>query len=427
MVPSRGQPAGSDERRGNHPRRPSRPPFVGNRRRVLFVVFTTLLIDFAGFSILIPVLPLYADRLGANAFQIGLLLTVYALAQLLFLPAWGWFSDRYGRRPVILASLLGTVGAYAFLAFAGSLAGLYAARILAGFFAASLGTAQAVVTDVTPAEDRSRGMGQVGAAIGVGFVIGPAMGGMLHAVDERLPFTAVALVAALNLAVAWRGLPETHPELDPKARPGWGALQRSLVPTPIRLLSAVHDRRIALYLYLFFHIFSAFAALEGVFAIFAGHKFGASVWQIGLVFAWIGIFVVLTQGFLVGRLARRFSESALVVVGLFICAVGFAAIAWVPSFGWFYLLGPIVAAGNGLALPTFTSLYSQACATREAGELLGQSQAMATTGRVVGPVVAGLLMDAYFPGAPFVIAGLLLAVAFALFAGFRNLLVGDAA
>ncbi|MCZ6783188.1 MAG: MFS transporter [Proteobacteria bacterium] len=402
---------------------PSRDPSRLRSGRVQFIVFTTVLIDFAGFGILIPSLPLYADRLGASAVEIALLLTVYALAQLLFLPAWGWFSDRYGRRPVILVSLAGTIGAYILLSFAEGLPGLYMARILAGFFAASIGTAHAIVTDITSPDERTQGMGQVGAAIGVGFVIGPAFGGLLMAVDEQLPFYAVAAVAAVNLGVAWRGLPETRP---PAEAPNWAELRYSLVPTPIRLLSAVHDRRIGLYLYLFFHIFTAFAALEGVFPIFLGREFGATGWEIGLVFAWIGMFVVFSQGFLVGQLTRRFRESTLVAVGLFTCAVGLTAIAWAPSFGWFYVVGPIIAIGNGIAFPTFTSLYSQACAAGEAGELMGQSQAMATTGRVVGPIVAGLIMDHFFPGLSFVIAGLLLGTALVLFLSFRSLLVGEA-
>lgn len=410
------EPARRDDRR---PLQADVPPTKG----ILWIVFTTILIDFIGFSVLIPVLPLFAERLGATPVDVGLLLTVYALAQLLFLPAWGWFSDRVGRRPVILTSLFGTALSFVLLALAGSLATVYAARALAGFFAASIGTAQAVVTDVTPSSERARGMGLIGAAFGAGFVVGPMLGGLLAAVDERLPFYAVAALAAANCAAAWMRLPESRPPEAP--RPGYASLVRSLVPTPIRLAAAVHERRIGLYLYLFFHIFTAFSALEAMFTLYIAQRFGLGEWEAGKIFAWIGLFISLTQGFLVGRLAVRFSEVSLVIAGLVTTAAGLIAIAFVPSYSWFYVVGPLIAVGNGISFPSFTSLYSQACERDQAGELLGQSQSMVTTGRVVGPVWAGFAMGAIALEAPFVIAGLLMLGGCGIFAASRATLVGS--
>jgi MFS family permease len=158
-------------------------------RTTLGVVFATILIDFIGFSVLFPVLPLFAERLGATPFQVGLIVTLYALAQLVFLPVWGWISDRVGRRPVLLISLLGTTGSFLLLAAADSIGGIYLARALAGFFAASIGTAQAVVTDVTPPSERAGGMGIIGAAFGAGMVVGPMLGGSLaHIWGIKAPF-----------------------------------------------------------------------------------------------------------------------------------------------------------------------------------------------------------------------------------------------
>lgn len=418
MNPTDGEAPDSGPQKTNDPE-----PLTARRHRwVRFVVFTTILIDFAGFSLLMPILPLYADRLGASALEVALILSLYALSQLLFLPAWGWFSDRYGRRPVILLSLAGTIGAYVLLVFADTLSMVYVSRVLAGFFAASIGTAQAVVTDITSHEDRARGMGQVGAAVGVGLVIGPAMGGPLASIHESLPFYTVAAIAAVNFGLAWVLLPETRPpQLE---RPKWSDLLSSLVPTPLRLIATNHDRRIGLYLYLFFHIFTSIAALEGVFPLFLGREFEATEWEIGLIFAWLGVFIVLSQGFLVGLLADRFSEATLVMIGLFLCGVGLLGIPWVPSFGWFYLLAPVVAIGNGIAIPTFTSLFSKACEQRGTGELLGQSQAMATTGRVLGPLWAGYAMDRLLPGSAFVIAGLLLIAAMGIVAVALPTLLG---
>jgi multidrug resistance protein len=391
-------------------------------RALLLVVFTTILIDFVGFTVLIPVLPLYAERLGASGFQVALILTVYALAQLLFLPLWGWVSDRIGRRPVILTSLFGTVISFVVLAFADSIAMIYLARVLAGFFAASIGTAQAVVTDVTGPAERARGMGMIGAAFGAGMVLGPVLGGLTAAFDPKAPFYAIALLAGLNFALAWVRLPESRPRA--LRSPGWAELRQSLVPTPLRLLFAVHDRRIALFLYLFFHLFSAFAVLEALITLFAGKRFGAEPLDIGLLFMWIGAVLFVTQGLLLRRAVEWLGESRLVALGLVAMGAGLAALAFAPGFAWFYPVGSLIAFGNGITFPAFTSLYSKACAAENAGELLGQSQAMGTAGRIVGPALGGLVMDHLSLGAPFVIAGLLMIAALGLFHAFQGVLLG---
>lgn len=390
-------------------------------RTVLLVVFATILIDFIGFSVLIPVLPLFAERLGASPFQVALILTVYALAQLLFLPAWGWVSDRVGRRPVILISLFGTVCSFVLLAFADSIGMIYAARVLAGFFAASIGTAQAVVTDVTSPSERARGMGIIGAAFGAGMIVGPMLGGLSAELHEKAPFYAVALLATLNFVVAWFRLPESRP---PQRRsPDWSELRHSFVPTPVRLVMAVHDRRIGLFLYLFFQVFTAFAVLEALITLYMGDQYGATPLDVGLLFAWIGVVLVLTQGVLLRRLVNYAGETRLVVVGLTAMGVGLAAMAFVPSYGWFYAVGTVIAFGNGITFPSFTSLYSKACEAENAGELLGQGQAMATTGRIIGPTIGGLLMQHWFPSAPFLLAGAMMLLSLAMFGAFRRILV----
>jgi MFS family permease len=391
----------------------------------LGVVFTTILIDFIGFSVLFPVLPLFADRLGATPFEVGLILTLYALAQLLFLPAWGWVSDRLGRRPVILISLLGTAVSFVMLAAASSVEGIYVARALAGFFAASIGTAQAVVTDVTAPSERAGGMGLIGAAFGAGMIVGPVLGGALSAVHEQLPFHAIAVLSGGNFLVAWWALPESRP--PERSAPRWRELVRSLAPAPIRLVLAVHERRVGLFLYLFFHVFMAFAVLESMITLYMGHRFGADEVDAAFVFAWIGLFLALTQGVLLRRLVPTLGEFRLVLAGLCLMVIGLGAIAFVPTFGWLFLIGPVVAVGNGLAFPTFTSLFSKACASHQAGELLGQSQSMATTGRIVGPLWAGLAMERIGLGAPFAIAAGLMLAALVLIALARRILVDEEA
>lgn len=390
-------------------------------RSVLVVVFTTILIDFIGFSVLIPILPLFAQRLGATPLEVALLLAIYALAQLLFSPLWGWVSDRVGRRPVLLVSLFGTVCSFVVLAFADSIAALYAARLLAGFFAATIGAAQAVVTDVTRPEGRARGMAVIGAAFGAGMIVGPMLGGILSAFDEKLPFYAVAALAAANWALAFWRLPESRP---PALSPlGSFEFWRALVPTPLRLVAAVHERRVGLFLYLFFHLFTAFAVLESLITLYVGARFGATMLDVGLLFAWIGLVLVLTQGVALRRLVRRLDEPRLVVLGLAAMGIGLALLPALPGFGWFYAAGAVIAFGNGIAIPAFTSLFSKACRAERAGELMGESQAMATTGRIVGPVCGGLLMQSVSPGAPFFVAGAMMLAALALFQAARPILV----
>ena len=390
---------------------------------MLVVVFSTILIDFIGFSVLIPILPLFAERLGASPLEVALLLALYALAQLLFSPMWGWISDRIGRRPVILVSLFGTVASFLVLAFADSIGALYAARIVAGFFAATIGTAQAVVTDVTRPEDRARGMAVIGAAFGAGMIVGPMLGGFLSELGEKFPFYGVAALAAANGVLAWLRLPESRPA--GLSRPGGFEFWQSLVPTPLRLVAAVHERRIALFLYFFFHLFTAFAVLEALITLYVGRRFGASMLDVGLLFAWIGVVLVFTQAIALRRLARRFDEAQLVAAGLAAMGIGLAALPGLPAFHWFYAAGAVIAFGNGIAIPAFTSLYSKACRAERAGELMGQSQAMATTGRIVGPVCGGLLMQNVSAGAPFLVAGAMMLAALAMFQAARSLLVAS--
>ncbi len=410
------------------PSLPAPPAAAGARRRTLGLVFATILIDFVGFSVLIPVLPLYVARLGATSVEVGLILSLYAIAQLLFLPAWGWLSDRIGRRPVLLVSLAGTVVSFLLLAVAESVHAIYLARVLGGFFAASIGTAQAVVTDVTPPEERARGMGLIGAAFGLGFVLGNPIGGWLGAIDERLPFYTIAGLALVNLLLAIWLLPESKPPAPGPLR--WAGLARSLVPAPMRLLFALRrtsgergDRRIPLYLYLFFHMFTAFAALESMFSLYLNGRFGVGPLGVGLLFGYIGLFIALTQGVAVGRLAERFGEARLVIAGLVAMGIGLLGVAASPSYAVLFAIGPLVALGNGIAFPTFTSLFSRACHAEKAGEFLGESQSMATAGRIVGPLWAGLAFGEISLAAPFWIAGLLMLLAAAIFHALRGALL----
>ncbi|MEE8312753.1 MAG: MFS transporter [Myxococcota bacterium] len=376
----------------------------GRHRIALVVIFSTILIDFIGFSILLPVLPSFVRELGAESYHVPLITALYALALVLFLPLWGWISDRIGRRPVLLVSLLGTALSFVLLASSESLRSVYIARFLGGFFGASIGTAQAYMTDLTDADSRAEGMGLLGAAAGIGLVLGAALGGALAYVNPTLPFWVTAAVAGLNFALATCTLPESRtPE---PATVGWRGFARVLIPTPILVAASVHNNQTRLYLYLFLHIFFAFSAIEAMFPLFAQDRFGWNELQIGLFMALVGVVLGSTQGFMLLPLVRAWGEAATTAVGLAVMGASTVALSMSFAFPWLVFFGIGLAVGAGLALPTLTSLFSKVCGEHAAGEYLSQSQAMVHSGRALGAFCWGWVFYAAGTGAPFLFSGL---------------------
>ncbi len=394
---------------------------VRSPRLVSGILFSIILIDFIGFSILIPVLPLYAQELGASPTQVGLMLALYSLGLVVFLPVWGWISDRIGRRPVLLVCLLGTAASFALLAIAETIAAIYVARALGGFFGASIGTAQAYMTDITDDENRTRGMGLIGAAFGLGFVLGNLLGGTLHSLAPGLPFYTTAALALAAFLIASFALPESRGSLD--APMSLRRLGRALIPIPILVVVTAHSNRTRLYLYLFFHIFLAYSALEAMFAIYASTAFGWTEWDIGFFLAYLGIIIGATQGLLIGRLNARFGEVPLVIAGIGMTGVGMLALPLTGPGIPLLVVGGALAVGNGLSLPAFTSLFTKTCSGEETGETLGQSQAMAQTGRSIGALAAGWISTNLGAGAPFFLGGLGMLAGLAIFVGAIRLLV----
>jgi multidrug resistance protein len=376
---------------------------------LLAIVFTTILIDFGGFSVLFPVLPLYAETLGASAAEVGLMMTLYAASMLLFAPLWGFVSDRIGRRPVLLISLAGNALSFVLLALSQTIEAIYIARALSGMFAATIGTAQAIVTDTTVGSERARGMGIVGAAFGAGMSLGPLLGGTLSHFDPRLPFLGVAFLAAGNFALAWFRLPETRPAELPI--PALRALPRLLVPVPLRALASGVPGTVRRFFLLFFLTFGAFSLLESMVTLFLSRRLGADAFDAGVFFAVIGVCLAVTQGGLIRPLVPRFGELALLIVGLLILASGIGSLPLTSSFRQALVVGVAIALGYGLMFPCLTAAFSAACRAENAGERLGESQSMATAGRMTGPVLGGLSMEWLGLGAPFVISAALLSVA----------------
>src|SRR5216683_4552071 len=382
------------------------------KRSPLYLMALTILIDFAGFGVVLPLLPFWAERQGAGALGVGLILTIYALAQFIFIPVLVALSDRYGRRPIIIASLLIEALSLALSALAGSLPMLFVARFIGGLGASNIGSAQAVVADVTSVEKRARGMGLIGAAIGLGFVVGPALGGVLAPLGPTLPFWVAMSIALANALLVLRFLPETRH-------------MRATTEVSIPMPFTNHGRGVMLagwrqvlrhpavsqvvVINLLFTL--AFTAMEAVFPLFTQHSFGWTALQNGYIFTYVGIAIVLMRGGLAGRLVKRWGERSLLIAGLLMLAVGLALLSWSTNLALLLIALGVVSTGDGVVTPMVSTILSFASPPGAQGETLGLAQGVAGLGRAVGPLAAGSIFALGGPGAPFFFGSALVVLA----------------
>jgi multidrug resistance protein len=383
-----------------------RPDTAEGRRGPAFllsplgIVFTTVVIDLVGFGMVLPILPLWAESFDASPTQIGLLTASYAIVQLLFAPVWGRLSDRYGRRPVILASLAGSAVAALLIGLAGTLVLLFVARILQGVAGASYAAAQAYVADVTTRRDRARGMGLIGAAFGLGFILGPAFGAVFSTVDARLPFFVAAGLAALNLVIAYRRLPESLRPGAPRApAPRLEIVRRSLA-----------SRELGPLVWLSFVATFAFVAMESTFALFSERRFDYGAAEIAALFVFIGVMAAAAQGLLVGRLVERFGEPRVMIAGLAGTAAGLVLVAASEGL-WVLLPGlALLAVASGLVFSTTTALISLAARDAEQGSVLGLTAGIGGAARIAGPLVATVLFQHLGISTPLILGAALFAL-----------------
>ncbi len=368
----------------------------------LFTLFSVVVIDLIGFGIVIPVLPFYAESYGASATVLGTLLTSYAAMQLLFAPLWGRLSDRIGRRRVILITIAGASGALLLLGLADSLFWLFVARILGGVFGANISVATAYVTDLTTPENRTKWMGMIGAAFGIGFILGPAIGGLLAPYGYGVPMLFAAGLAAANLCYAFWVLhePERHREREVTG------IQRSLWKNPfLRRMCGLN---------LIFTI--AITQLEAVFAFFMMDRFQYDAREVAYILVMMALIMVGMQGGAIRRLAAHFGEKNLLMTGALLLSGAFAAVPWTPHVSILLIPLAVAAIGRGLAQPSMLSLVAAAAHARNRGAVMGMYQSSASLGRVIGPSVAGLLYDRFF-GIPFWFGAVLLIIGVILTAG----------
>ncbi len=379
---------------------------MAKNRNSLLILFSVVVLDLVGFGIVIPILPFYAEAYGADAMTLGFLLTSYAAMQFIFSPLWGKLSDRIGRKNVLLITMAGAALGLLLLGLADSLWMLFAGRILSGIFGANISVATAYVTDVTSEENRAKGMGLIGAAFGIGFILGPAIGGLLSPYGYSVPLLFAAGLSALNVIYAYFQLQESHSTQG----------ERPSSPKTLTLLSDPYIRRVC-SINFFFTL--GVTQLEATFAFFMMDRFDFDARQVAYVMVMMAAIMVAIQGGLIKRLVLRFGERGLLLAGGVFLALGFF---WIPfNHRWILLLLPlaICSVGRGIGQPSLLSLASKETEEADRGAIMGLFQSSASLARVLGPVTAGWLYDSR-QALPYYLATILMGLVFVLSLGLRR-------
>lgn len=388
----------------------------------LAVLFATVFINLVGFGLVVPLLPFFAQSLKAEAWQITLMFSAYSLGQFFAEPFWGRLSDRIGRKPVLLMTLIANAMGYLMLAFVPNIWLAIAVRLFTGLGAGNISTVQGYVADVTPPEQRAGRMGLIGAAFGLGFIVGPGLGGLLTQpqlgrLGYQLPIflaAALAAVAAVGVVVFLR---ESRAKADPAA------------PRPA-FLAGLKDARdnavVSRVLVVTLIYMAGFSAMESVFGLWSESRYQWGAREVGLSFMIVGIVSTLNQGFFAGRLARRFGESRVLATGMLLFGTSLvlqvlAPVAWFPATrlelgaltipvvqGWIIpIVMAIGACGMSLAMPNISAMISRASPPDRQGAMLGLNMASSSVARIFGPMIAGALFSGLGHDWPFVIGALL--------------------
>jgi len=371
--------------------------------RPLLIIFLTILVNLIGFGIIIPLLPFYAQTFGASPLMVGLLFASFSLAQLFASPVLGAWSDRWGRRPVLIFSLVGTVVSFVMLALAHSLAMLFAARIVDGLSGGNITTARAYIGDIATDENRAKSFGMLGAAFGLGFIIGPALGGLFARISYTAPIWAAAAITVVATVLASWWLPETVHRVNAVSGSPWRALGDLSHRADLRLLFTID------FLY-----WGSFAVYQTTFALFGARRFGFDATHTGYLLAAFGFLGVLVQVGLVGPVVKRLGETPTLVIGLFFAALGWGGSAMTHSLPLFIALLVPGAFGIGLCNPSLVSLISAAAGRNEQGRVQGAAGALESLGRTIGPVWGNGVLQWLGEGAAYGSAALVLLATAAL-------------
>jgi MFS transporter, DHA1 family, tetracycline resistance protein len=377
------------------------------KKSPLAIILTVVFIDLIGFGMIIPVLPLYALRFHATEWQIGFLFAAYPSTQFVASPVLGWFSDHYGRKPVLLCSLIGSATAYILMASTGSLAIIFLARILSGVAGASVGTATAYIADITPPENRSKRNALVGAAFGTGFVFGPAIGGILSQWSVVAPFWFAAVLSTLNALWTWMVLQE--PARQVARQEGSGNLRETF--------EQAGSWRLGIVSIIYFIALAGLTILLVIVPQVLFRRFGLNQSQISYVFVMVGLLGAATQVGGFGRLAKRFGDVTLQVAGLALMAVGMTMMPFAGSVPLFLFFLSCVVVGYSLSSPIPGAIASKCASPALQGRVLGIVDSAGCLGRVFGPVLAGFLLssdhtrpNAQYGNSPFLASGVIVAI-----------------
>jgi DHA1 family tetracycline resistance protein-like MFS transporter len=391
------------------------PPAAKRSHAPLIILFLTVFIDLLGFGIVIPFLPLYAERMHVGAAGVGLLLSIYSLLQLLMAPVLGRISDHVGRRPIIILGLFGSSLGYLLYGFAGTFAMLLVSRAIHGACAATISTAQAYIADTTDESGRARGMGMIGAAFGLGFVLGPAIGGLLGHSSMHTPVFFASALTFANLIFAAMCLPESH-EAEASSRLALKDLAKPLLNLPTELTRYRLGRLFGLS----FVATSAIAGFEATFAMMVPLVYGYGPSGVGGLFAFAGLTQAITQGYLLGKIVKRTGELPLIRAGLVLLALGLAPMASLRSHALLLVTLALLAIGYGLASPSIASLISKRTARDKQGEVLGANQSAQSLARIAGPIVAGSIYQWLGPQPVYFGAAIIALLALTLAASLRS-------
>lgn len=373
------------------------------KNRLLFSIILVVFIDLLGFSLILPLLPYYAETFQANNFVTGLLVASYAAAQMIGAPLLGRLSDRYGRRPILIASIFGTFLGFLLLGFAKTLVMLFAARVLDGLTGGNLSIAQAYISDVTDAKDRSKGLGMIGAAFGLGFIIGPVTGGFLSQWGYSVPAFVAAALSFTNLILIYAWLPES---LSAEKRASMNENKPAV--TLGALLHALQRPFTGSLLITRFFFGLAFAIFQTIFALYTLAKFNLSAQNTGLILTYVGVLSVIVQGFLVGRITQKFRDDILIVVCVVLMAISLLGWAWAPSIVALLVVLTPTALSGGILNTLLSSTLTKAVEPQEVGGILGLSASVESATRIFAPILGGALLQKFGTWAPGAFGGLVM-------------------
>ena len=361
--------------------------------RGFWVIWSTVALDMVGFGIVAPILGRYADRFGASGLQVGLLFASFSLAQMICAPMLGRLSDRVGRKPVIIVSLIGTAVGSFVTGIAGALWVLFVGRIIDGASGASIAVAQSAVVDLGMPEQRARMLGLLGMAFGVGFVVGPALGGLAALGGPHVPFFVASGLAAANAIAAVIRLPETSTTVRQPRSP------------------SRRVRQVNRFIVIGFFSALPFAGFEATFSLFGGARFDLTEGSTAAVFFAIGLAMSLVQGMLIGPLTKRFGSTRLLQSGLVLVACGLGVLGGASVWVVLFVALALIVIGSGVSNPSLTTLVANSAPADQRGEVLGFQQSAGALARVIGPPLAGLSFDRVGIGAPYSLGALVFLIA----------------